>query len=69
MPMQGVVSQNMKKQRILVIEDNIIHITLLTEQLTVKMGVLESNITCVFDGLEAITAMHKNILENRNDPS
>jgi CheY-like chemotaxis protein len=39
--------------RVLVIEDNIIHITLLTEQLTVRMGIPESNITCAFDGNEA----------------
>jgi CheY-like chemotaxis protein len=52
-----------------VIEDNIIHITLLTEQLTTKMGVLESKITCVFDGHEAIAAIVNNMYEHLNDPN
>ena len=40
--------------KVLVVEDNIIHITLLIEQLTVSMGIPKSNITCAYNGDEAI---------------
>jgi hypothetical protein len=55
--------------RVLVVEDNIIHITLLVEQLTVKMGIPESKITCAFDCQEALAKISENLLQNLNDPS
>jgi hypothetical protein len=50
--------------RVLVIEDHIIHRTLLVEQLTVQMGIPESNITCCFDGLDAIKEIEANIYDH-----
>jgi hypothetical protein len=44
----------MSEVRVLVIEDNIIHITLLMEQLTVGMKIPASNITRAYCGDEAI---------------
>jgi CheY-like chemotaxis protein len=43
--------------RVLVVEDNIIHKTLLIEQLTKGMGIPESQITCSYDGEEAISEL------------
>jgi CheY-like chemotaxis protein len=54
----------MSDQHVLVIEDNIIHITLLTEQLEVEMGIPAQNITCAFDGIEALNEIEKNLKQH-----
>jgi CheY-like chemotaxis protein len=59
----------MSDVRVLVIEDNIIHITLLMEQLTVGMEIPESNITCAYCGDEAIKELENNIILNQYDPT
>jgi CheY-like chemotaxis protein len=51
----------MADQRVLVIEDHIIHMTFLKEQLIEQMGILEHNITSAFDGLDAIKEIEFNI--------
>jgi CheY-like chemotaxis protein len=53
--------------RVLVVEDNIIHITLLVEQLTVGMGIPDSKITCAHDGDEAIEEIKRNLNQNTLD--
>jgi hypothetical protein len=50
------------------VEDNILHMTLLKEQM-LTMGFQDSNITCTFDGLEAIKQMENNIIEQNEDPT
>jgi CheY-like chemotaxis protein len=55
------------KLNVLVIEDNILHITLLLENLTIDLGIPEFNITCAHDGLEAIEAIECNVQKNKKD--
>jgi CheY-like chemotaxis protein len=53
--------------RLLVVEDNILHTTLLQEQLTVRMGIPESNITYAFEGEQAIREIDSNMQEHLLD--
>jgi CheY-like chemotaxis protein len=54
--------------RVLVIEDNILHVTLIIEQLTKEMGIPESKITCSYDGIEAIDELQKNVQQDEDEP-
>jgi CheY-like chemotaxis protein len=53
------------KLRVLLVEDNILHMTLVKEQLIVSMGILHANISCAFDGEDAIKMIEYNILEKK----
>ena len=52
--------------RVLLVEDNILHMTLLKEQI-MNFGIQDSNIACTFDGLEAVKLMENNIIEKNED--
>jgi CheY-like chemotaxis protein len=57
----------MADQRILIIEDHIIHMTFLMEQLTGQMGIPEQKITSCFDGFNAIKEIEFNISAHEAD--
>jgi CheY-like chemotaxis protein len=52
---------------VLVVEDNIIHMTLIKQQLT-DMGIQMKHITCAFDGDEAVKEVEENVKLNTADP-
>ena len=62
------MSEKMAIQQVLVVEDNILHMALITEQLTVRLGIKESQITCMFDGELAIKEIEQNIVDHMKDP-
>jgi hypothetical protein len=47
--------------RVLIVEDNIIHYTLLLDHLTDKIGIFERNITSAFDGIQALNTITQNL--------
>jgi CheY-like chemotaxis protein len=52
---------------VLVVEDNIIHMTLIKQQL-IEMGIQMKHITCAFDGDQAVKEVEQNVNLNSADP-
>jgi CheY-like chemotaxis protein len=55
--------------RVLVIEDIPIHMILLKEQLVSEMNIPIQNVTCVFDGNDAVSLIKQNIERHKVDPN
>jgi CheY-like chemotaxis protein len=60
--------KNIAEIKVLVVEDNIIHMTLLIQQLTEGLSIPDLNITRATDGQDALKEIELNICENIADP-
>jgi CheY-like chemotaxis protein len=61
-------TKNIAEIKVLVVEDNIIHMTLLIQQLTEGLNIPDLNITRATDGQDALKEIELNICENIADP-